>query len=66
MLDEQLQVLNLKCREVQESRSNYSLRVTTNIKNLSKCSWHRYRKELLFETRLSVIITVIKVQNRKN
>jgi hypothetical protein len=38
MLDEQLQVLNLKCREVQESRSNYSLRVTTNIKNLSKCS----------------------------
>jgi hypothetical protein len=26
----------------------------------------RYRKELLFETRLSIIMTVLKVQNRKN
>jgi hypothetical protein len=56
--------LNLKCREVQWSRSNYySLWVATNIKNLSKCSWNQYRKEFLLS--VTLLLTVLNVQNRK-
>jgi hypothetical protein len=37
--------------------------VATNIKNLSKCSWNQYRKELLLS--VTLLLTVLKVQNRK-
>jgi hypothetical protein len=52
-----IQDLNLKCEIITISHCQH--------KKKCKCSWNRYRKELLFETGLSVIMTVLKVQNRK-